>query len=814
MRNAPARLDPAAPCRRLRGLGALLLSLLPVLVAAAEHAAAVPSNSVASLAREAAARVAPTQGRLRARGLHRPVTVRRDTWGVPHIYATDTHDLFFAQGYVVAQDRLFQMELWKRSGQGRLAEVLGPQSVQRDIGARLLRYRGDMDAEYRSYAPDAREILAAFTAGINAWIDRVNADGERALPLEFILAGFRPEHWRPEDCLNRLAAFSMMGNAGSELFHAQLVARLGPERSTPLLRLEPAVRLDPAPGLDYAGLAPEQLAHIVSSDQRMSVPGTLPHESNNWTISGRLTRSGHPLLANDPHRVIALPSLRYVVHLQAPGWNVIGAGEPALPGVAVGHNEHIAWGFTIFGLDQEDLYLEQLDPTDPLRYRTPEGWAHMREVQETLQVRGAAAVPVRLHFTVHGPVLWEDGRRALALRWVGAEPGSAGYLGSLTLDRARNWDEFEAAMPRWKVPSENIVFADRAGNIGEHSTGLAPLRRGFTGLVPLPADGQHEWSGWVGNAELPHVLNPPGGFVATANQRMIPDGYPYPVGYEWAEPLRFERIREVLEAAREGGHRLGLEDMRALQADVVSLSARQLLAMLRALDAASLASAAPAATAARALLIGWDGALRSDSAAAALFEAWAPRLGEAVALEVVPPEGRTLLPRLSAYDVVAWLSGPAAPASPASAQRGQLLLGTLARAWDELARQLGPDPAHWSWGQLHTVRLRHPLDGEPALAALFDRGPLPRSGDGEVVQATGFEGGSFAQGSGASYREIFDLADWDAALAINVPGQSGQPGSRHYDDLLTMWAEGRYFPLKFTRAAVESVTAGTLELLP
>jgi penicillin G amidase len=302
-----------------------------------------------------------------------------------------------------------------------------------------------------------------------------------------------------------MAAFSMTGNAFSELEHAEALTDLGVQKAAKLFDFDPAIMLDPAPGTDFSGLSPALLNDLVGSDRRIEFPAHAVEGSNNWTISGTLTATGKPLLANDPHRVIALPSLRYMVHLVAPGWNVIGAGEPGLPGVALGHNEHIAWGFTIFGLDQQDLYLEELNPADPLQYKTEKGWQKMSVHRETFKVRGTADSEIELKFTRHGPVLWSDGKRALALRWVGTEPGTAGYLASLAIDRAQNWEQFEAAVPRWKVPSENLVYADTAGNIGEHSAGLAPVRA-WTGLLPVPGTSSYEWSGFVPTKNLPHFL--------------------------------------------------------------------------------------------------------------------------------------------------------------------------------------------------------------------------------------------------------------------------------------------------------------------
>jgi penicillin amidase len=764
---------------------------------------------------EAAARIAVIRGDLKIVGLHHEVRVQRDSWGVAHIYARDQHDLFFAQGYVVAQDRLFQMELWKRSGQGRLAEILGASAVQRDINARRLKYRGNLAAEYRSYAPDTLEILQAFTAGINAYIAEVQKPGGPGLPVEFAIADFRPEPWQPMDCLNRLAAYSMMGNGSRELLHAQLVAVLGAAGASELFPLDPRIELDPAPGSDFSGLSPALLANIVSSESRIPFPASSLQESNNWTVSGALTATGKPLLANDPHRVIAQPSLRYIVHLNAPGWNVIGAGEPGLPGVAAGHNERIAWGFTIFGLDQEDLYQETLNPGDPRLYKTRNGWAPMREEHEAIRVRGAPDVPVVLHFTNHGPVLWDDGKRALALRWIGAEPGTAGYLGSLTLDRAHNWQEFEGAMPHWKVPSENIVYADRDGNIGEHSTGLAPLRKNFSGLLPLPANGGFEWAGFVPNEKLPHSYNPITGYIVTANQKMIPDAYPYAVGFEWAPQTRFNRIREVLDEAKAAGRKLTVADMEALQTDVVSLLARRLQLLLHhVVDS----GAAPDEVAANGvnLLLSWDCALRTDSPAAALYELWAAQLRKEVTRRALPDAARDLMETWSLYQVVIELSQPrpAVFGDGAAVSRDAVLRDTLRAAYEELSKQQGPDPRQWSWGMLHKVNFRHALDTAPDLKGLLDRGPVERPGDGDVVQSTAFGGTSFEQISGASYREIFDLSDWDNALAINVPGQSGQPASKHFDDLLSLWSAGHYFPLKFSRAAVDAVTTDILTLHP
>lgn len=797
-------------------LGATVCGGPTVWLAQAPHQAAkAAAKNSAALAAEARAAVSVTKGALKVAGLEAPVTVLRDRWGVPHIYAENQHDLFFAQGFVAAGDRLFQMELWKRVGEGRLAEILGPQYLARDINARLLQYRGSMAAEYASYGPDTHEILEAFTSGINAYIRRRSAPDGPGLPIEFRLAGFRPEPWKPEDCLMRMAGYPMTGNAGRELYISELVSGLGAEGAARLLDLDPSVALDPAPGLDLSGLTPELLQNLVGSDTRLEFPPPFGSQgSNNWTISGRLTATGKPLVANDPHRTIAVPSLRYIVHLVAPGWNVIGAGEPGLPGVAAGHNQHIAWGFTVFGLDQQDLYVEKLDPSDPLRYKTPTGWERMRVERQEFRIKGKPSVEVDLKFTRHGPVLWEDPahHRALALRWVGAEPGTAGYLASLAVDRAENWQQFEAAMARWKVPSENIVYADTDGNIGEHSAGLAPIRKNWTGLLPEPGDGNFEWSGFVPSSELPHHYNPAAGFIATANHRMIPAHYPYAVGFEWEPPYRFERISEVLGQAARERQKLDVDDMARLQNDVVSLPARELQGLVRAALKDSNEQNDAAQT-----ILNWDASVTRQSHAATLYEVWLLILEKAVYHHLAPQsvwkvvEGEASLPVVLRHLLYpdAETFGPHPEAA-----RDRLLLDTLKEAEAKLRQLEGSNGAAASWGDLHHVFFRHPLEQIPGAGKLTNLGPLARPGDNTTVNATYFEGFKFEQQWGASYREIMNLADWDHSLAVDVPGESGQPASPHYGDLLPLWEEGRYFPLLYSRPAVEKESTQKLILEP
>ncbi|HEY6147475.1 MAG TPA: penicillin acylase family protein, partial [Thermoanaerobaculia bacterium] len=469
----------------------------------------------------------------------------------------------------------------------------------------------------------------------------------------------------------------------------------------------------------------------------------------------------------------------------------------------------IAWGFTVFGIDQQDLYVEKLDPSDPNRYATETGWESMRVETEEIRILGGQKLDVAVKWTRHGPVVWDDGRRALALRWVGAEPGTAPYLGSLALDRAESWQDFLAAMERWKVPSENIVYADARGNIGELSAGLAPIRKGWTGLLPVAGTGSFEWNGFLPTSRLPRAWNPSSGFIATANHKMVPEAYPYAIGFEWAPPYRFDRIVEVLRGGGGPAKKLTFEDMERLQGDVVSLLARDLVRLL--------GSAAPAPTdpAAR-LLASWNGSLDRDSAAAALYETWVPELRREVARRIAPKEAWDLVE--SSLPSRVWLRAlrdpqPEAFGPSPREERDRLLRDTVEAAAAKLRELSGNDPAGWSWGKLHSIRFRHPLHRAAGAESILDLPPVARPGDGTTVNATA-AGSGFEQRAGASFREILDPLDWDRSVAVNAPGQSGQPASPHYADLLSLWSETRYFPLLYTKAAVERETVDRLVLEP
>jgi len=715
-------------------------------------------------------------------GLKKPVEIIRDRWGVPHIYAQNTDDLFFAQGYITAQDRLFQLDLWRRIGTGKLAEVLGPKYLQRDRIARLVRYRGNWDEEWKSYSPDAKAIATAFTSGINAYIRSL--DGQR--PMEFRMAGFDPGFWAPEDVTARVAGLLMTGNLLAEVNRTLDVKKIGLKADDRLFPPEPHIPLVLPKGLDIADVTPAIVKDYEAAVGAIHFPGE--QGSNNWVVDGTMTQSGKPLLANDPHRPIGLPSLRKTVHLVAPGWDVIGAGEPALPGIALGHNEDIAWGFTIVGIDQQDLYVEKVNPADATEYSYSGGWKKFEIERQTVNVKGEGARQVELKYTVHGPVLYEDGgrHRAYALRWVGTNAGGAGYLSALRLSRAKNWNEFRAATEHYKIPSENLVYADREGNIGWIAGGQAPIRKGWNGLFPVPGDsGHYEWTGFLPISENPSTYNPARHFVATANHDILPHGYKHELGYAWAPPSRYNRIVEMLTA----GKKFAVSDFARMQQDTVSLPAREFAAILKDWHPEEASAAAKA----RSTILSWDANVALDSKAALLYEVWIEHLHDAIRPEGIASQ------RLAPEIVLQELK--------ASPERDALLRQTLEMSLREIRERLGPDQTEWTWGHLHKVYFQHPLD-----AASLNLGPHERPGDGYTVNATG--GTKYVQKTGASYRQVLDLSDWDRSVMTNVPGESGNLGSPHYGDLIEGWAGGKYHPMPYSRKAVEEAAEEREMLTP
>ncbi len=727
-----------------------------------------------TLARTSLARI---DGRVRLTGLRDSVEVIRDRWGVPHIYARNVDDLFFAQGFVQAQDRLWQMEMYRRTFEGTLSEIMGPSHVAHDRLARLLKFRGPFDdREWRSYHPEGRRIFAAFAAGVNAFIGHA---GDR-LPVEFRLTGITPQRWTPDIALLRTTTALPTSDAIAELRLARAVARVGVDSANRAMRPSPFRPLV-VPDSAEVSIIGQDVIDALSALQTDPVrPALLPqyralHDalpvknggvqerspgSNNWVLSGALTASGSVIVANDPHRTVANPSIRYLVHLSAPGWNVAGATEPVLPGVMIGHTEFIAWGLTIAGTDQADVYVEDLDPGNHDRVKFRGAWEPLRTVIDTVRVKDAAPVIVTHRFSRHGPVFFVDTvhHKAYALRTTAHLPGSAGYLSALRYHALRDCSQFLDAQRYYLAPTENMICGDTRGNIAWQASAASPKRPNWHGRLPVTGIGTYEWDGL--RTALPREFNPPRGWIATANHDIHPDGYDPPLFFKSGpESARYNRIASVLSEPV----RFSLADMAALQHDGYSVRAARDIPLFQGWTARD-----ASVERGRHALASWDAQHRRESMAAALYHHASRAISDGA--------------RTTGMD---------------AARRRELLEPAIATGMDSLRATQGDDPSQWRWGRINRSELPH------TLVRAYDIRPVERHG-----------GAGFVAAVGATFRQIIDMGNLDSAIVTNVPGQSGQPGSPFYDNLVDPFGRGEYFPLAFTRAAVARVTAHRLVLTP
>lgn len=801
-------------------------------------------------------------------GLSEAAEIRVDTWGVPHVYADEHYDAFFAQGFNAARDRLFQIDLWRKRGLGRLAESFGPAYVEQDRANRQFMYRGTMDEEWLAYGSDAKQIAESYTAGVNAYIEAAQKDPE-LMPWEFEFLDYEPEKWQPED-VARVRSHAIAGNLTSEVERAYFLDDFGSEYEDIRAPLAADWEAQIPEGFDFDVLPddPDELLAVYNdatagvefdptdlealdfgsatvngnsvqpakgTPAERSADATDPAEldestyedaanvraegSNTWAVSPERTATDGPLIASDPHRGQNVPSLRYAAHLNAPGLNVIGAGEPGLPGVSLGHNENIAFGLTIFDIDQEDLYVYETNPDNPNEYRYQDRWQPMTVEEAEIGVRGGDDVTETLKFTQHGPVIYEDPDKnvAFAVRTAWSEPGTGAYFGSVEYMRAQNWREFLAAMNRWGAPGENQQYADVEGNIGWKPGGKTPVRDSWDGLLPVPGDGSYEWDGFYTMDKLPMSVNPDRGWLQTNNEMRLFDDFENgpedeyvdrKIGFEALLTSRAVRTREVL--AEEDA--ATPESMLELQMDDLSVPGRSITAELD-----DISSEDADVQQAIDLLRDWDHRMGNDSAAAALFDVWtdlhgAPGTGEGflgqamVDAAVDDPEAaeRIGVPHETALlDMIAqpedWLTGDA------EAERDQAILASLEQAVDKISTDQGAEPGQWRYGFYNQQELRHALSDlvDFRTRRAIDIEPMERT----VVNNT-------VGDEGASWRYIAEPGNWDDAVAMNNPGQSGDPESPFYENLFEPWTAGETFPLVFSRDAVEENTQQVIELVP
>ena len=753
---------------------------------------------------------APLDGVVTLPGLNLDVEIIRDRAGVPHVYAANRRDLYFAFGYVHAQDRLWHMELNRRVGLGRLSEIFGEPTIVFDRYMRRLGFAHVATAELIQMEPDERAMLDAYTAGINAFI----TVHRHRLPLEFRILRFRPRPWEPVDSLaaGKLFSWMLAANWDTEWFRARVVEQIGVEA---IATLEPGYPsghpVTVAPGISYAGLGDSLLEEFQAVQRDLGLlTGAM---SNAWAVRPERSATGAALLASDPHLRPQMPSIWYEAHLSGDGFDVTGATVPGLPAVLIGHNRRIAWGITASMVDTQDLFVERLDPEDPRRYDSPLGWQSLSTRREDIVVRGRAEPIVEwIQETRHGPALsplLPGESRLLTIESPILRPQKT-FRGTVRLAQAENWDDFRGALADFDV-ALNVVYADRDGNVGYQLSGQVPRRKQGSGLLPSPGwDADYDWDGTIPFDELPSVFNPPSGYVVSANNCIVDDGFPYVLSRDWCDGFRAMRIENQL-GSRE---RHTTDDFAAMQMDQYSEAARQIVELFADVEGDD-----PLAVRALAHLRRWDYRLTAESVAATIYivlrqrlllNVFGARLGPLVGSYVGSESsgsiaGNIYPARVGGYliDLLRqadpdWLSGQTTFASWTDLKRV-----SLARAVQELRERLGDDMDFWQWGKLHQLSFDHPLGRVKPLDRIFCRGPFPMGGDGDTPCQSALPAGGYGATEWIpSYRQIVDLGDLSNSRSIHTTGQSGQPGSSHYDDFIPLWREGRYHPMLFERQAI------------
>jgi penicillin amidase len=769
-----------------------------------------------------------TSGDLRLPGLQAAISIERDAHGIPSIVAANAHDAFFGLGVVHAQDRLWQMETHRRIGAGRLAEIFGEPALEADLFLRALGVRRAAAQQWKQLPAASKAVVQAYTDGINA----VLRHELRARPPEFIVLGAQPEPWDPVDSLawSIMMAWDLGGNWNTELLRLRLALKMPVARIDTLLPPYPGEA--PLATTDYAALY--RSLKLDAGDRAVAAWDRLPDiappsgvegvGSNNWVLAGSRTTTGQPLLANDPHLKLSSPALWYFVRIQAPGLKVAGATMPGLPLVVLGQNENVAWGFTNTGPDVQDLYIEQLDPGAPGQVRTPEGWAPMETVQETVKVKGKPDVNFTARRTRHGPVISDAGTMpdvlgprdrpsyVLAMRWTALDADSDVIGTSLAMQQSTSVAGFIAATRSFVAPMQNMVVADKAGHIGVVSPGRVPVRKAdndLKGLAPAPGwDARYDWAGFIPADETPRDQDPARGYIATANHRITAPGYPHFITSEWASPYRQDRIEQMIKAKP----KLSIDDLAAMHADVKSLAAPALLPwLMKAQSTHALASAALAT------LQGFDGTMAADKAAPLIYWAWQRQMARAVFMDDTgaPLWERSLASRsfqdalevVLARDDTSWCDDRKTPAVETCAQQSG---AALTAALDDLQTRYGADVAQWRWGAAHLARSEHrPFSRVKPLARFFEL-RTPVGGDSFTVNVSrvGLKPDAttaelFLNEHAASLRALYDVADPAQSRVMHSTGQSGLFFSPQYRSFVEPWRAVHYVPLWAQGAAVD-----------
>ena len=761
--------------------------------------------------------VPKTKGRVRLDGLRSKVEIVRDRWGVPHIYAGNLHDLSFAMGYAQAQDRLWQMEFNRRASLGTLSELVGESALEVDRLVRRVGFHRAAKADWDAAGEQDREVLEAFAAGVNAYIENGR------LPVEFQILRQRPRRWEPTDTLafGRFFGWALAGNWDSEIVRSWTIERFG---ASVMAEFEPSY---PAggpvivpPGTEANGNGPDLSRDFAEVEQMVGLIGQ--GMSNNWVVDGEKSVTGKPLLASDPHLPLTMPSIWWEVHLDSPEIKAAGVALPGTVGIMMGHNDKIAWGATAAVVDGDDLFVEEINPDNPAQYKYEGEWVDGEVVREEISVRGRTEPVVEeVLITRHGPIISpaiEGEKRDLSLRTVALEP-SQQIQAQIRLMSAQDWDEFRDALSIWPFPSLNFGYADVEGNIGYQLAGLVPQRENGHGVVPMPGwTSEYEWTGFLPFDEHPHAFNPPTHWVASANNQIADDEFPHFLSANFADPSRQQRIIEMLDAKEKHS----VSDFEKMQIDRQSIPARDFTPLIL-----QLAPSDEWASRALTFLKAWDYNVDPDSVAACVYEVFFCHLVRRACEEKLGGWSEYFMGKgihtlrghgSFFYAAHSWLMEKMRERPDWFAGRTwhEVMEEALTSAVAELRELLGDEVSRWQWGRLHRQAFDHPLGEVRGLNMVFNRSSVPMGGDANTVwQAAyapyhGYDLNSFT----ASWRQIIDLDDFNRSQAVLPSGQSGHPGSKHYHSMNTMWRSGAYHPMLWDRDEVEKHAAGTLTLSP
>ncbi|MEM8534764.1 MAG: penicillin acylase family protein [Chloroflexota bacterium] len=769
-------------------------------------------------------------GTLSVTGLLSPVRIVRDASGIPHIYADNEHDLFFAQGYTHAQDRLWQMEFNRRIGRGTLSEALGKPTLENDRFLRTIGLRRAAEYTWTCIDTETRTILEAFAKGVNTYV----AANSHRLPLEFAILGIQPEPWTPIDTLlwGEQMSWILGDNCGAELLRAKLIAVAGEEAAQQLMppypHNMPSIVPDGVNG--YSWLRNKTIKQWDLTEDLFGGPSS-NQGSNNWVVHGTRTASNKPLLANDTHLYLQMPSIWYENGLHGGRFDVVGFTIPGVPMIVIGHNGTIAWGLTDMLPDVQDLYIEKLDdPITPTRYEYQNEWHDLEIIDDTISVRGVGQTPLRILKTHHGPIINQvskgmvhavrgvDEMEPLALCWTGTE-GSTIVQALYHINLASGWDDFRTALRSWNSPGMNMVYADVMGNIGYQSSGKIPIRASnHTGLVPTCGwTGENEWQGYIPFDDLPYMLNPSEGFIATANNKVVTDDYPYHLAYEWSDPFRIQRITDILNS----NDCMDISDTCDLQIDTFSVAAERIRPYLLNITPQNTIQ-----TRALALVESWNLYSEADQPGASIYTVWywfmvqniwRDKLGQQLTQSYMHYywlHGRMILQLLEQPESQ-WFNDST---TTQVETRDDIIRRSLEEALAWLGERYGNDPQKWQWGRVHTMTFVHrPLGRVPIwlFKRLFNSKTFPVGGDDFSVNASWMrESRTFTMAGGTAQRLIVDLNNLDNSWAVNSTGQSGHALHPQRDDQTDLWRHGKYHPLLYSQKAVEQQASAILNLTP